>query len=57
MSGFRYGSKKGQVNYRREGSVFQMASHINSVDGMVAERIIVCCEGGAYSSRISSSTR
>ena len=52
--------QKGTVYYSREGSVFQMGLHINSVDGMVAERIIVCCEGGAiqlYDAKLNQVTR
>jgi len=38
--------QKGVVYYRRQASNFQMGVHIQTVDGRVAPKIIVCCEGG-----------
>lgn len=52
--------QKGVVYYRRQGSNFQMGLHINSVDGMPAERIIVCCQQGAiqlYDAKLNQVTK
>jgi outer membrane lipoprotein-sorting protein len=39
--------QKGTVNYKRDGSNFQMGVHIATDDGQAAPKVVVCCINGA----------
>lgn len=39
--------QKGVIHFRREGSAFQMGIHIDTMDGQLAPKIIVCCQNGS----------